>query len=199
MGAREAGNMANFKVDCLEIYEELKRLRIDMELKGIGEPAGVVDTERFHTLTRPNRAATGLNYTRLFKNEAGRFGCSPWDSGLRGVPYPDPKWVSHSKVLPLLRGLLQQRFWDGGSGWPLGKSQEAVLDLCGEQGDRCQQSTLLHEGDDGHLGEDCPGQLLLEADEDRCWQVAPLRPSLHPLRRPAEHAATLLRVGQTAR
>lgn len=51
--------MAIFRAETLEIYSELKKLQIDMEFRGI--------VERFHMLTKLNRASMGLNYTRLFK------------------------------------------------------------------------------------------------------------------------------------
>ena len=43
----------------------MRRLGYEMELTAILEENGPLDRERFKSLTKPNRAATGLNYVRL--------------------------------------------------------------------------------------------------------------------------------------
>ena len=65
MAGREAEQLKNFESGCEGVYNWMRRLGYEMELTAILEEHGPLDRERFKTLTRPNRAATGLNYVRL--------------------------------------------------------------------------------------------------------------------------------------
>lgn len=65
MKEKEASEMSKFQAECLSVYRELKVLKVPMELSEIVETEGTLDEIRFHRLTAPNKAATGLNYTRL--------------------------------------------------------------------------------------------------------------------------------------
>ena len=65
MKEKEASDMGKFQTECLSVYKELKVLGVQMELSEIVETGDALDETRFHRLTAPNKAATGLNYTRL--------------------------------------------------------------------------------------------------------------------------------------
>ena len=65
MKEKEASDMGKFQAECLSAYKELKVLGVQMELSEIVETGDALDEARFHRLTAPNKAATGLNYTRL--------------------------------------------------------------------------------------------------------------------------------------
>ena len=66
MKERERQEMDKFDTECETVYGILKsKFEIEMELPEIVESDGRLDRRRFQRLTTPNRAATGLNYTRL--------------------------------------------------------------------------------------------------------------------------------------
>eukprot|EP00435_Cladocopium_sp_Y103_P040990 s2430_g11.t1 len=65
MQQREKEELDKFHKECMEIYKQVKRLGVSMEMEEIVEKDGVLDEDRFRRLTTPNRAGTGLNYTRL--------------------------------------------------------------------------------------------------------------------------------------
>ena len=65
MAAAEAKEMHKFHKECKDIYDNLKGLGVDMEISPLVEQGKNFDSDRFRLLTRPTRAATGLNYTRL--------------------------------------------------------------------------------------------------------------------------------------
>eukprot|EP00435_Cladocopium_sp_Y103_P055668 s1080_g18.t1 len=65
MRQKEAEDLKKFNADCRSIYDKLKALKIPMDLQEIVEEGGTLDEDRFRKFTMPNRAATGLNYTRL--------------------------------------------------------------------------------------------------------------------------------------
>ena len=66
MMQRELTLMEKFQKDCLHIFKVLKvDYKVEMELTQIVAPQGTIDVHRFDMLTKPNRASTGLNYTRL--------------------------------------------------------------------------------------------------------------------------------------
>ena len=64
--APRRSSMEKFQRDCLHIFKVLKMTyKVEMELTQIVAPQGIIDVSRFDMLTKPNRASTGLNYTRL--------------------------------------------------------------------------------------------------------------------------------------
>ena len=65
MAEVEAEALSKYNKDCTYIYDKFKRLNFEMDLVSMVEPGGVLDKDRFRLLTRPNRASTGLNYSRL--------------------------------------------------------------------------------------------------------------------------------------
>eukprot|EP00435_Cladocopium_sp_Y103_P003680 s2693_g1.t1 len=65
MKEKERLDLDKFHRESLSIYRELKKLKVHMELTDIVEKDGSLDVGRFQRLTAPNKAATGLNYTRL--------------------------------------------------------------------------------------------------------------------------------------
>ena len=65
MAEKESEALHKYQKECMYIYEAFKRLGFPMDLESMVEPSKVLDKDRFRLLTRPNRAATGLNYTRL--------------------------------------------------------------------------------------------------------------------------------------
>eukprot|EP00435_Cladocopium_sp_Y103_P061748 s675_g23.t1 len=65
VAAMEAKDMSKFNKDCITVYDKLKKLRVEMEIQPLVEQGRHFDKDRFRLLTRPNRASTGLNYTRL--------------------------------------------------------------------------------------------------------------------------------------
>ena len=67
MQAKELAELEEFHEAALAIYYGLKELGIKMDLSDLVEPSGSMDDERFRLHSRPNKAATGLNYVRLMK------------------------------------------------------------------------------------------------------------------------------------
>ena len=68
MAQKESSEMEKYFEDSLTIFELLlKKYEVEMELAEIIAPSGKVDLERFRLFTRPKRASTGLNYTRLMQ------------------------------------------------------------------------------------------------------------------------------------
>ena len=65
MAGRESGLMRQYQEGCEGVYNWMRRLGFEMELTKILEEKGPMDKERFKSLTKPNRVATGLNYVRL--------------------------------------------------------------------------------------------------------------------------------------
>ena len=67
MEEKEFAELERFHTAALELYHECKDLGVKMDLSELVEPSGVLDEERFRLHTRPNKAATGLNYVRLMR------------------------------------------------------------------------------------------------------------------------------------
>ena len=68
MKERERQEMDKFDTKCVTIYGVLKgKFGVLMELTEIVGSGGRFNRGRFRRLTTPNRAATGLNYTRLMQ------------------------------------------------------------------------------------------------------------------------------------
>eukprot|EP00435_Cladocopium_sp_Y103_P069079 s364_g32.t1 len=67
MADREAKDMNRYQDDTMVIYDFFKKAGVEMDLTEIVEPKGVIDQTRFDLLTRPNRASTGLGYSRMMK------------------------------------------------------------------------------------------------------------------------------------
>ena len=65
MAGREAEQLKKYNEGCEGVYNWMRRMGYEMELTAILEEKGPLDKERFKALTKPNRAATGLNYVRL--------------------------------------------------------------------------------------------------------------------------------------
>ena len=65
MAGREAEQLRQYDEGCEGVYNWMRRLGYHMELTAILEEKGPLDRERFKKLTKPHRAATGLNYVRL--------------------------------------------------------------------------------------------------------------------------------------
>ena len=64
---RSRSSWDEFHEAALTIYYGLKELGVKMDLSDLVEPGGSMDDERFRLHSRPNKAATGLNYVRLMK------------------------------------------------------------------------------------------------------------------------------------
>lgn len=103
MSAQEAADMCQFQDGCLIVYKRLKELGLDMELQGIVEPAGSLDLERFHLLTKPNRAATGLNCVRLMKKFL------EWGAERKDLLEWDGAYDAKLEVLDYVEYLIQQQ------------------------------------------------------------------------------------------
>ena len=99
MAEREAESRLVYHDMTLAIYDRIKSIGIEMELKDIVEEGVALDVDRFKTLTAPNRAATGLGYARLmvrlldWREEPGLGrqilrGCEAWSARLHRVPHP---------------------------------------------------------------------------------------------------------------
>eukprot|EP00435_Cladocopium_sp_Y103_P012323 s2411_g3.t1 len=65
MAGVEAKEMHKYNKECLAIYDKLKDMKVPMEIQTFVDQGRSFDRDRFKLLTRPSRAATGLNYTRL--------------------------------------------------------------------------------------------------------------------------------------
>ena len=65
MAQKESDALHKYNKDCIYVYEKFKKYGFEMDLTAMVEHGGTFDKERFRLLTRPNRAATGLNYVRL--------------------------------------------------------------------------------------------------------------------------------------
>eukprot|EP00435_Cladocopium_sp_Y103_P019421 s1582_g4.t1 len=67
MADREGKDMDRYHDDARSIYDFFKKAGVEMDLSEIVEPQGVIDKPRFELLTQPNRASTGLGYSRMMK------------------------------------------------------------------------------------------------------------------------------------
>ena len=109
MKERETKDMEKFQTECLAVYNGLKDLKVNMELS---EPTwncprswrkkdGEIDKGRFQRLTSPNKAATGLNYTRLMT----RF--LKWRREQGATAEEGASFDSHTGVLEFTEHLVQ--------------------------------------------------------------------------------------------